>query len=106
MCKEIHHQYQIIKENQFIDYSLSPIRRNKMEYSSMAFRSNPFLITCGKNNQPPVTATNPTVSGPETILCNLHPPARAFFAATSTTTQKPCKTKNHVTSHVGLARDK
>ncbi|MFS7940787.1 hypothetical protein Hanom_Chr05g00468471 [Helianthus anomalus] len=75
-------------------------------YSSIALTSTPFLNICGKNSQTPVTATNATVTTPDTALCNLNLPSTTFLTATSTAVHTPCTTKNHVTSHVGLTRVK
>ncbi|OMO83644.1 hypothetical protein CCACVL1_11309 [Corchorus capsularis] len=70
----------------------------------MALSSILFLNNCGKNNQTPVNPTNAKANGPETARCNRHLTGTAFFTTTSTATATPCRTKNHVTSHVGYTR--
>ncbi|KAH0888955.1 hypothetical protein HID58_051384 [Brassica napus] len=59
----------------------------------------------GKNNQPPVTTTNPTVSSRDTIILISHRFNKlVLFAATSAAVQTPCNIKNNVTSPVGGSR--
>ncbi|KAK7819964.1 hypothetical protein CFP56_039441 [Quercus suber] len=58
------------------------------------------------NNQKPVIATNITVNGPEIARCNCHFLVAAFFTTISIAVHTPCRTENHVTSHVGCTHEK
>lgn len=60
----------------------------------------------GKNSQKLVNITNPTVNAPETTFGIRHVAGRALFNAISTVKHSPCRTKNHVISHVGRTRPK
>lgn len=67
----------------------------------------PLLINWGKNNQPLVTTTNPTVSNRDTVgLTTYRRTNSVLFTAISVAVQTPCNTKNKVISYVGISRVK
>ncbi|KAH0896684.1 hypothetical protein HID58_046252 [Brassica napus] len=75
---------------------------NKASLGSLT--NMPFLIRGGKNNQPLVKTTNPTVSSREAIGPNVQRRTNViFFTATSAAVQTPCNRKNQVTSPVGIS---
>ena len=74
---------------------------SKAAYSSKAILSMRHRMNSGRNSQKQVTATNPTVNGPDTNLGNRHLAVSVFFNAISTVKHDPWSTKNHVILNVG-----